>query len=147
MWYKFSESRFITAKYNDADRLRISGHGITEIYETLKFATELGGHPSDEDILLESIEHLLKSCHLCLCNGQTDGGQSPTHCFNSLPTPDSVKHFAEEDDSGKKLIFDTDFTERINKAKYDDTPSCEQPLENRTLPTMGNFPIPATVGS
>ncbi|CAM0142727.1 unnamed protein product [Umbelopsis sp. WA50703] len=113
MWYKFSESRFITAKYNDPDRLRISGHGITEIYETLKFATELGGHPPDEDILLESIEHLLK----------------------------------KEDDSGKKLIFDTDFTERINKAKYDDTPSCEQPLENRTLPTMGNFPIPTTVGS
>jgi hypothetical protein len=110
----------VTAKYKDADQLRTSGHGIAEIYETHKFAAERGRDPSDEDILLECIEKLRRLAIYAYATAKQIDTEARSTVRKALQLPDSVKHITEEDDPEKKLTFDTEFIERVNKARYED---------------------------
>ncbi|KAI8578237.1 hypothetical protein K450DRAFT_247892 [Umbelopsis ramanniana AG] len=110
-----------SAKYKDADRLRTSGHGITEIYETLKFVAERGGDPSDEDLLLESIAKLRRLAIYAYATAKQMDTEAHITAAKALQLPESLKHITEEDESGKRLTFDNELIERINKAKYDES--------------------------
>jgi len=85
--YNIDAFQVVTTKYKDADRFRLSGHGVTEIYEALRMAAERGGDPSDEDIIMECIEKLKTSCSLQFRHGKTDGPRGQNSGYKSTPSP------------------------------------------------------------
>jgi hypothetical protein len=118
--YNIDTLQVITTKYKDADRLRLAGHGVTEIYEALKMAAERGGDPSDEDIIMECIEKLRRLAVYNYATAKQMDLEAKSMATKALRLPDSIKHITEDEDHDKKLAFDPELIERINKAKYDD---------------------------
>ncbi|KAH8552553.1 hypothetical protein BGW37DRAFT_556363 [Umbelopsis sp. PMI_123] len=81
--YNIDSLQVIVAKYKGAIRLRMAGHGVTEIQTKM---------------------------HL----------KAKFMATKDLRLPDSIKHITEVKDHDKKLAFDPELIEQINKEKYDD---------------------------
>lgn len=119
--YQVDAHQVVDFRYKDADRLRVAARAATEIYQQLKFIAERGRDPSDEEIILQSIEQLRRLAVYGFATAKTVDQEAKELATKALRLPDAVKYLEDNDDGDKKIAFSSEMVQQITKARYEST--------------------------